>query len=148
MELGGQRRRGGSRIAEECMASATSAAWRAGTFPNGCETEADWVAAQKRGITWQQLSDPERQAVSLDAVRLKIEDKNWQREAAADLRELTTQRDAALRREDFRQAAELKERLEVVNNRGANWFDARSGQWRVQDGFDDINAPVWRDRAC
>ena len=148
MELGGQRRRGGSRIAEECMASATSAAWRAGTFPNGCETEADWVAAQKRGITWQQLSDPERQAVSLDAVRLKIEDKNWQREAAADLRELTTQRDAALRREDFRQAAELKERLEVVNNRGANWFDARSGQWRVQDGFDDINAPVWRDRTC
>ena len=130
------------------MASATSAAWRAGTFPNGCETEADWVAAQKRGITWQQLSDPERQAVSLDAVRLKIEDKNWQREAAADLRELTTQRDAALRREDFRQAAELKERLEVVNNRGANWFDARSGQWRVQDGFDDINAPVWRDRTC
>ena len=25
---------------------------------------------------------------------------------------------------------------------------ARSGQWRVQDGFDDINAPVWRDRTC
>ena len=42
----------------------------------------------------------------------------------------------------------IKTRLEAVNNRGANWFDARSGQWRVQDGFDDINAPVWRDRAC
>ena len=131
MELGGQRRRGGSRIAEECMASATSAAWRAGTFPNGCETEGDWVAAQKRGVTWKQLSDPERQAVALDAVRQKVEaGDTWTREADADVRALTAQRDAALRREDFRQAAELKERLEVVNNRGANWFDARSGQWR------------------
>ena len=130
------------------MASATSAAWRAGTFPNGCETEADWVSAQKRGITWQQLSDPERQAVALDAVRQKVEDKNWQREADADILELTTQRAAALRREDFRQAEVIKERLEAVNNRGANWFDAQSGQWRVQDGFDDVNSTVWRDRTC
>ena len=129
------------------MASATSAKWRAGTFPNGCETEADWVAAQKRGITWQQLSDPERQAVALDAVRQKVEaGDNWKREAAADVEALTTQLDAAVRQEGFRKAAELKQRLDAID--GANWFDAQSGQWRVRDGFDDINAPVWRDRAC
>ena len=131
------------------MASATSAAWRAGTFPNGCETEADWVAAQKRGITWQQLSDPERQAVALDAVRQKVEaGDTWTREADADVRALTAQRNAALQQGDFRKAETLKTRLETVTNRSANWFDARSGQWRVQDGFDDVNAPIWRDRAC
>ena len=131
------------------MASATSPAWRAGTFPNSCETEADWVAAQKRGITWQQLSDPERQAVALDAVRQKVEaGDTWTRPADADVRALTAQRDAALQQGDFRKAETLKTRLEVVNNRGANWFDAQSGQWRVQDGFDDVNAPIWRDRAC
>ena len=130
-----------------CMASATSAKWRAGTFPNSCETEADWVAAQKRGITWRQLSDPERQAVALDAVRQKVEaGDDWKREAAADVEALTTQLDAAVRQEDFRKAAELKARLEAID--GANWFDAQSGQWRVRDGFDDINAPVWRDRTC
>ena len=129
------------------MASATSAKWRAGTFPNSCETEADWVAAQKRGITWRQLSDPERQAVSLDAVRQKVEGgDNWKREADADVEALTTQLDAAVHREDFRKAAELKTRLEAID--GANWFDAQSGQWRVRDGFDDINAPIWRDRTC
>ena len=129
------------------MASATSAAWCAGTFPNGCETEADWVAAQKRGVTWRQLSDPERQAVALDAVRQKVEaGDNWKREAAADVEALTTQLDAAVRQEDFRKAAELKTRLDAID--GANWFDAQSGQWRVQDGFDDINAPIWRDRTC
>ncbi len=131
------------------MASATSAAWRAGTSPNGCETEADWVAAQKRGITWQQLSDPERQAVALDAVRQKVEaGDTWTREADADVRALTAQRNAALQQGDFRKAETLKTRLETVTNRSANWFDARSGQWRVQDGFDDVNAPIWRDRAC
>ena len=131
------------------MASATSAAWCAGTFPNGCETEADWVAAQKRGVTWRQLSDPERQAVALDAVRQKVEGgDNWKREAAADVEALTAQLHAALQQEDFRYAEKLKQRLEAVNNGGANWFDALSGQWRVQDGFDDINAPVWRDRTC
>ena len=131
------------------MASATSAAWRAGTFPNSCETEADWVAAQKRGITWQQLSDPERQAVALDAVRQKVEaGDTWTRAADADVRALTTQRNAAIQQQDFRKAEKLKTRLETVTNRSANWFDARSGQWRVRDGFDDINAPVWRDRAC
>ena len=129
------------------MASATSPAWRAGTFPNGCETEADWVAAQKRGVTWKQLSDPERQAVALDAVRQKVEaGDNWKREAAADVEALTTQLDAAVRQEGFRKAAELKQRLDAID--GANWFDAQSGQWRVRDGFDDINAPVWRDRTC
>ena len=129
------------------MASATSAKWRAGTFPNSCETEADWVAAQKRGITWRQLSDPERQAVALDAVRQKVEGgDNWKREADADVEALTTQLDAAVHREDFRKAAELKTRLEAID--GANWFDAQSGQWRVRDGFDDINAPIWRDRTC
>ena len=129
------------------MASATSAKWRAGTFPNSCETEADWVAAQKRGVTWKQLSDPERQAVALDAVRQKVEGgDNWQREAAADIEALTTQLDAAVQAEDFRKAAELKNELEAID--GANWFDAQSGQWRVRDGFDDINAPVWRDRTC
>ena len=131
------------------MASATSAKWRAGTFPNSCETEADWVAAQKRGITWRQLSDPERQAVALDAVRQKIElGDTWTREAAADVEALTTQLHAALQQEDFRKAEKLKQRLEAVNDGGANWFDAQSGQWRVQDGFDDINAPIWRDRTC
>ena len=131
------------------MASATSAKWRAGTFPNGCETEADWVAAQKRGITWKQLSDPERQAVALDAVRQKVEaGDTWTRAAAADVRALTAQRNAALQQGDFRKAETLKTRLETVTNRSANWFDARSGQWRVQDGFDDVNAPIWRDRAC
>ena len=131
------------------MASATSPAWRAGTFPNGCETEADWVAAQKRGITWQQLSDPERQAVALDAVKQKIEAGDaWTREAAEDVKALTAQRNAALQQGDFRKAETLKTRLETVTNRSANWFDARSGQWRVQDGFDDVNAPIWRDRAC
>ena len=129
------------------MASATSAKWRAGTFPNSCETEADWVAAQKRGITWRQLSDPERQAVSLDAVRQKVEGGDeWTREAAADVEALTMQLDAAVQAEDFRKAAELKNKLEAID--GANWFDAQSGQWRVRDGFDDINAPVWRDRTC
>ena len=129
------------------MASATSAKWRAGTFPNSCETEADWVAAQKRGVTWTQLSDPERQAVALDAVRQKVEGgDNWKREAAADVNLLKTQLDAAVQAEDFRKAAELKEKLEAID--GANWFDAQSGQWRVRDGFDDINAPVWRDRTC
>ena len=131
------------------MASATSAKWRAGTFPNSCETEADWVAAQKRGITWRQLSDPERQAVALDAVRQKIElGDTWTREAAADVEALTTQLHAALQQEDFRKAEKLKQRLEAVDDGGANWFDAQSGQWRVQDGFDDINAPIWRDRTC
>ena len=129
------------------MASATSAKWRAGTFPNSCETEADWVAAQKRGITWRQLSDPERQAVSLDAVRQKVEGgDNWKREADADVEALTTRLSAAVQAEDFRKAAELKNKLEAID--GANWFDAQSGQWRVRDGFDDINAPVWRDRTC
>ena len=129
------------------MASATSAKWRAGTFPNSCETEADWVAAQKRGITWRQLSDPERQAVSLDAVRQKVEGgDNWKREADADVEALTTRLSAAVQAEDFRKAAELKNKLEAID--GANWFDAQSGQWRVQDGFDDINAPIWRDRTC
>ena len=131
------------------MASATSPAWRAGTFPHGCESEQDWVAAQKRGVTWKQLSDPERRAVALDAVRQKVEaGDNWRREADADVRALTTQRNAALRREDFRQAEVIKERLEAVNNRGANWFDAQSGQWRFRAGFDDVNSTVWRDRAC
>ena len=157
MVLGSQRRRrvGGSRLwcwtarHPYCMASATSAKWRAGTFPNSCETEADWVAAQKRGVTWQQLSDPERQAVALDAVRQKIElGDTWTREAAADVEALTTQLHAALQQEDFRKAEKLKQRLEAVNDGGANWFDAQSGQWRVRDGFDDINAPVWRDRTC
>ena len=129
------------------MASATSAKWRAGTFPNGCETEADWVAAQKRGVTWKQLSDPERQAVALDAVRQKVEGGDeWTREAAADVEALTMQLDAAVQAEDFRKAAELKKKLEAID--GANWFDAQSGQWRVRDGFDDINAPIWRDRTC
>jgi len=129
------------------MASATSAKWRAGTFPNSCETEADWVAAQKRGVTWRQLSDPERQAVALDAVRQKVEGGDtWTRAADADVQALTTQLDAAVRQEDFRKAAELKNRLDAID--GANWFDAQSGQWRVRDGFDDINAPVWRDRTC
>ena len=105
------------------------------------------VAAQKRGVTWKQLSDPERQAVALDAVRQKVEaGDNWKREAAADVEALTTQLDAAVRQEDFRKAAELKARLEAID--GANWFDAQSGQWRVRDGFDDINAPIWRDRTC
>ncbi len=132
-----------------CMASATSAAWRAGTFPHGCESEKDWVAAQKRGVTWRQLSDPERRAVSLDAVRQKIEaGDTWTRTADADVKALTTQRNAALQQQNFRKAEELKTRLEVINNRGANWFDAQSGQWRVQDGFDDVNAPIWRDRTC
>ena len=131
------------------MASATSAKWRAGTFPNSCETEADWVAAQKRGITWRQLSDPERQAVALDAVRQKVEGGDaWTRAADADVEALTMQLHAALQQEDFRKAEKLKQRLDTVNSGGANWFDARSGQWRVQDGFDDINAPVWRDRTC
>ena len=131
------------------MASATSAAWRAGTFPNGCETEADGVAAQKRGITWRQLSDPERHAVALDAVRQKVEAGDaWTRPADADVRALTTQRNAAIQQQDFRKAEVIKTRLEAVNNRGANWFDCQSGQWRVQDGFDDVNAPIWRDRAC
>ena len=131
------------------MASATSAAWRAGAFPHGCESEKDWVAAQKRGITWQQLSDPERQAVALDAVRQKVEaGDEWTRAADADVRALTAQRNAALQQGDFRKAETLKTRLETVTNRSANWFDARSGQWRVQDGFDDVNAPIWRDRAC
>ena len=131
------------------MASATSPAWRAGTFPHGCESEQDWVAAQKRGITWQQLSDPERQAVALDAVRQKVEaGDTWTRTADADVKALTTQRNAALQQQNFRKAEELKTRLEVINNRGANWFDARSGQWRAQDGFDDVNAPIWRDRTC
>ena len=131
------------------MASATSPAWRAGTFPNGCETEADWVAAQKRGVTWKQLSDPERQAVALDAVRQKVEaGDEWTRAADADVEALTMQLHAALQQEDFRKAEKLKQRLEAVNDGGANWFDARSGQWRAQDGFDDINAPVWRDRTC
>ena len=104
---------------------------------------------QKSPEQGQQLSDPERQAVALDAVRQKVEaGDTWTRPADADVRALTTQRDAALRREDFRQAEVIKERLEAVNNRGANWFDAQSGQWRVQDGFDDVNAPIWRDRAC
>jgi hypothetical protein len=128
------------------MASATSPAWRAGTFPNGCESEKDWVAAQKRGITWRQLSDPERQAVSLDAVRHKVEDKNWTRAAAADLLKLKTQLHAALQKEEFRQAAELKKKLESINS--ANWFCTQSGQWRAQPGFDDVNSTVWRDRAC
>ena len=131
------------------MASATSPAWRAGTFPNGCETEADWVAAQKRGITWRQLSDPERQAVALDAVRHKVEAGDaWTRAADSDVNALTTQRNAAIQQQDFRKAEVLKRRLEAVNNRGANWFDAQSGQWRVRDGFDDVNAPIWRDRTC
>ena len=131
------------------MASATSAKWRAGTFPNSCETEADWVAAQKRGITWRQLSDPERQAVALDAVRQKVEGGDaWTRAADADVEALTTQLHAALQQEDFRYAEKLKQRLEAVNNGGANWFDAQSGQWRVQAGFDDVNDPVWRDRTC
>ena len=130
------------------MASAASPAWRAGTYPNSCETEADWIAAQKRGVTWKQLSDPERRAVALDAVRQKVETNDWQREAAADVRALTTQRNAAIQQQDFRQAEVIKERLEAVNDRGANWFDAQSGQWRVQDGFDDVNAPIWRDRTC
>ena len=129
------------------MASATSAKWRAGTFPNSCETESDWVAAQKRGITWQQLSGPERQAVALDAVRQKVEaGDTWTREADEDVRALTTRLNAAVQSEDFRKAAEVEKRLEAIN--GANWFDARSGQWRSQPGFDDINAPVWRDRTC
>ena len=128
------------------MASATSAKWRAGTFPHGCESEQDWVAAQKRGVTWKQLSDPERRAVALDAVRHKVETTNWQREAAADLLELQTQLNAALRSEDFRQAAELKEKLEAVDR--ANWFCTQSGRWRSQPGFDDVNAPVWKDRTC
>ena len=130
------------------MASATSAKWRAGTFPNSCETEADWVAAQKRGVTWKQLSDPERQAVALDAVRQKIEDKSWTRAADADVRALTTQRNAAVQQQDFRKAEVLKRRLEAVNDRGANWFCTQSGQWRFQAGFDDVNSAVWRDRTC
>ena len=131
------------------MASATSAKWPAGTFPNSCETEADWVAAQKRGVTWRQLSDPERQAVALDAVRQKVEaGDTWSRAADADVEALTMQLHAALQQEDFRKAEKLKQRLDTVNSGGGNWFDARSGQWRVQDGFDDINAPVWRDRTC
>ena len=82
-------------------------------------------------------------------MRHKVEaGDNWQREADADVRALTTQLLAALQAEDFRKAEELKKRLEAINNGGANWFDARSGQWRVQDGFDDINAPIWRDRTC
>ena len=131
------------------MASATSPAWRAGTFPNGCETEADWVAAQKRGITWRQLSDPERQAVALDAVRHKVEaGDNWRREAAADVNSLKTQLDAAIQQQDFRKAEVLKRRLEAVNDRGANWFCTQSGQWRFQEGFDDVNSTVWKDRTC
>ena len=131
------------------MASATSAKWRAGTFPNSCETEADWVAAQKRGITWRQLSDPERQTVALDAVRQKVEGGDtWTRSADADVEALTTRLHAALHQEDFRRAELLKQRLEAINNGGANWFDAQSGQWRVRDGFDDINSTVWRDRTC
>ena len=107
------------------------------------------MAAQKRGITWKQLSDPERHAVALDAVRHKVEaGDTWTRPADADVRALTTQRNAAVQQGDFRKAEVLKQRLEVVNNRSANWFDAQSGQWRVQDGFDDVNAPIWRDRAC
>ena len=136
VELGGQRRRGGSRIAEECMASATSAAWRAGTFPNGCETEADWVAAQKRGITWQQLSDPERQAVALDAVRQKVEaGDTWTRPADADVKALTTQRDAAPTRR-FPSSGRIKDaprsrqqpRCELV--RRTKWAVARAGRVR------------------
>ena len=68
--------------------------------------------------------------------------------AADDVNSLMTQLNAAVQQEDFRKAAELKKRLEAINNGGANWFDARSGQWRVQDGFDDVNAPIWRDRTC
>ena len=134
---------------KRCASALPSAAWRAGTFPNGCETEADWVAAQKRGITWQQLSDPERHAVALDAVRQKVEaGDTWTRAADADVRALTAQHNAAIQQQDFRKAAELKTRLDAIDNGGANWFDAQSGQWRVQDGFDDVNAPIWRDRTC
>ena len=66
--------------------------------------------------------------------------------AADDVNSLMTQLNAAVQAEDFRKAAELKNELEAID--GANWFDARSGQWRFQEGFDDINAPVWRDRTC
>ena len=69
-------------------------------------------------------------------------------EADADVEALTTRLHAALHQEDFRRAELLKQRLEAINNGGANWFDAQSGQWRVQDGFDDVNAPIWRDRTC
>ena len=68
--------------------------------------------------------------------------------ADADVRALTTQHNAAIQQQEFRKAEVIKRRLEAVNNRGANWFDAQSGQWRVQDGFDDVNAPIWRDRTC
>ena len=108
----GCRMRNGSTYFAECAMRLTAQDFCAGTFPNGCETEADWVAAQKRGVTWRQLSDPERQAVSLDAVRHKGEDKNWTRAAAADLLKLKTQLHAALQKEEFRQAAELKKKLE------------------------------------
>ena len=62
--------------------------------------------------------------VAIDAVRQKVETNDWQREAAADLLELQTQLNAALRSEEFRQAAELKKQLDTIN--GANWFDAQS----------------------
>ena len=68
--------------------------------------------------------------------------------ADADVEALTMQLHAALQQEDFRKAEKLKQRLEAVDDGGANWFDAQSGQWRVRDGFDDINAPIWRDRTC
>ena len=83
----------------------------------------------------------------MDAVRQKVEGgDNWKREADADVEALTTRLSAAVQAEDFRKAAELKNKLEAID--GANWFDAQSGQWRVRDGFDDINAPIWRDRTC
>ena len=118
------------------MASATSAKWRAGTFPNGCETEADWVAAQKRGITWQQLSDPERQAVALDAVRQKVEaGDNWKREAAADVEALTTQLDAARAPGRFPESGGIgKQRLDAIDGgelvRRSKWAVARAGRVR------------------
>ena len=56
-----------------------SAEWRAGTFPHNCETEPAWEVAQKRGVTWQQLSVSEREAVALDAIKRKVEAKTWDR---------------------------------------------------------------------
>ena len=91
----------------------------------------------------------QKQAVALDAVRHKVEaGDNWRREADADVRALTTQRNAAIQQQDFRKAEVLKRRLEAVNDRGANWFCTQSGQWRFQAGFDDVNSDIWRDRTC
>ena len=108
MELGSQRRAGQPCSRAECMASATSAAWRAGTFPNGAKQKP--TGSQRKNEASRGSSSRTRNGKRSPSTPCGKKSRPGTRGRAGrrGRQALTTQRNAAIQQQDFRKA-EIKD---------------------------------------